>query len=64
MLGITKITPKKKNGRARKLLSPSVGDNCHLCVKFGSQGDQTGTENLFQPSKQTGLFDVIITFKS
>ena len=24
-----------------------------LCVKFGSQGDQIGTENLFQPSKQT-----------
>ena len=24
-----------------------------LCVKFGSQRDQTGTENLFQPSKQT-----------
>ena len=29
-----------------------------LCVKFGSQGDQIGTENLFQPSKQMGLFDV------
>ena len=31
-----------------------------LCDKFGSQGDQTGTENLFQPSKQTGSFDVIL----
>ena len=31
-----------------------------LCVKFGSQGDQIGTENLFQPSMQTGLFDVIL----
>ena len=31
-----------------------------LCVKFGSQGDQFGTENLFQPSKQTGSFDVIL----
>ena len=30
-----------------------------LCVRFGSQGDQIGTENLFQPSKQTGSFDVI-----
>ena len=29
------------------------------CVKFGSQGDQIGTENLFQPSMQTGSFDVI-----
>ena len=25
-----------------------------LCVKFGSQGDQIGTENLFQPSMHTG----------
>ena len=31
-----------------------------LCVKFGSQGEQIGTENLFQPSKQTGSFDVIL----
>ena len=30
------------------------------CVKFGSQEDQIGTENLFQPSKQTGSFDVIL----
>ena len=31
-----------------------------LCVKFGSQGDHIGTENLFQPSVQTGSFDVIL----
>ena len=31
-----------------------------LCDKFGSQGNQIGTENLFQPSKQTGSFDVIL----
>ena len=31
-----------------------------LFDKFGSQGDQIGTENLFQPSKQTGSFDVIL----
>ena len=31
-----------------------------LCVKFGSQGDQIGSENLFQPSMQTGSFDVIL----
>ena len=36
-------------------------DNCRLCVKFGSEGDHVGTENLqFQPSKQTGSFDVIL----
>ena len=29
-----------------------------LRVKFGSQGDEIGTENLFQPSVQTGSFDV------
>ena len=31
-----------------------------LCDKFGFQGDQIGTENLFQPSKQRGSFDVIL----
>ena len=31
-----------------------------LCVKFGSQGDQIGSENLFQPSMQMGSFDVIL----
>ena len=37
--------------------------NWHLlrpCVKFGSQGDQIDTENLFQPSVQTGSLDVIL----
>ena len=32
-----------------------------LCDKFGFQGHQIGTENLFQPSKQMGSFDVILT---
>ena len=31
-----------------------------LCVKFGSQGDQIGTENLVQRSMQTGSFVVIL----
>ena len=31
-----------------------------LCDKFGFQGDQIGSENLFQPSMQTGSFDVIL----
>ena len=31
-----------------------------LCVKFGSQWDQIGNENLFQPSMQTGSFVVIL----
>ena len=61
MSAITELAPRKKTGRGRKSLSPSVRDNCRLCVKFGSQRDQIGTENLqFQPSKQTGSFDVIL----
>ena len=61
MSAIAELTLTKKTGRGRKSLSPSVRDNCRLCVKFGSQGDQIGTENLqFQPSKQTGSFDVIL----
>ena len=59
------LTPKKKSGRGRKSLSPSVRDNCRLCgcsfkVKFGSQARHIGTENLFQPSKQKGSFGVIL----
>ena len=61
MSAIAELTLTKKTGRGKKSLSPSVRDNCRLCVKFGSQGDQIGTENLqFQPSKQTGSFDVIL----
>ena len=61
MSAIAELTLTKKTGRGRKSLSPSVRDNCRLCVKFGSQGDQIGTENLqFQPSKQAGSFDVIL----
>ena len=56
MSAIAELTPKKKTGRGRKSLSPSVRDNCRLCgcsfkVKFGSQALHIGTENLFQPSK-------------
>ena len=46
MSAIAELTPKKKIGRGRKLLSPSVRDNCHSCVKFGS---------LWQPPTQTFL---------
>ena len=58
MSAIAELTSKKKTGRGRKSLSPSVRDNCRLCVKFGSQEDHIATENLFQPSQQTGSFDV------
>ena len=40
MSTITELTLKKKTCRGRKSLSPSVGDNCCLCVKFGSQENQ------------------------
>ena len=55
-------TASSLTGGGRNSLSSSVGVNCRLCVKIGSQGDQTGTENLFQPSKQA--FDVILAFES
>ena len=47
--------------RKSKLIDnrPSWHPLC-LCFKFGSQRDQIGTENLFQPSMQTGSFDVIL----
>ena len=62
MSAIAELTPKKKTGRGRKSLSLSVRDNCQtgLCFKSGSQGDHIGTEIFFQPSKQTGSFDVIL----
>ena len=52
MSAIAELTPKKKSGRARKSLSPSVRDNRRLCgcsfkVKFGSQALHIETENLF-----------------
>ena len=55
-------TASSLTGRGRKSLSSSVGDNCRLYVKIGSQGDQIGIEDLFQPSKQA--FDVILAFES
>ena len=65
MSAIAEFTLKKKTGKGRKSLPPSVrdnqGDNYHLHVKFGSQEDHIGTKNLFQPSKQMGSFDVILT---
>ena len=60
MSSIAELTSKKKTGKGRKSLSPSVKENFHLRVKFGSKGDHTGTQNLFQLSKQTGSFDVIV----
>ena len=42
--------PKNKfDWKQAKLAPPSIRQR----VKFGSQGDQIGTDNLFQPSKQT-----------
>ena len=55
-------TASSLTGRGRKSLSSSVGDNCRLYVKIGSQGNQIWIENLFQPSKQA--FDVILAFES
>ena len=47
--------------RKSKLIDNSLSWHpFRLCVKFGFQGDQIDTENLFQPSKQTGSFDIIL----
>ena len=46
---------EKKTSRGRNSLSPSLRDNCRLCVKFGSQGDHIGTENLFQKKSKRAL---------
>jgi len=56
-------TPKKKVGRRRNALFPSVKDFSRLCgcsfkVQYGSQARQIETDNLFQPSKQEGSIDV------
>ena len=58
-------TPKKKTGRGRKTLLPSVKDYCRLCgcsfkVQYGALARQIGTENLFQPSKQKGSTGVVL----
>ena len=60
MSAIAELTPQKETGRGRRSLSPSMRVNCRLCVKFGPQGDHTGTESSFQLSKQAGSFDVIL----
>ena len=59
------LAPKKKVGRRGYVLFPSVQDFCWLCscsckVQYESQVRQTGTENLFQPSKQKGLIGVVL----
>ena len=62
---MSELTPKKKVGRRRNALFPSVQDFCRLCgcsfkVQYESQARQTGTENLFQPSKQKGSIGVVL----
>ena len=57
---------EKKVGRRRNALFPSVQDFCRLCgcsfikVQYESQARRTGTENLFQPSKQEGSIGVVL----
>ena len=61
-----KIMLEKKVGRRRNALFSSVQDFCQLCgcsfikVQYASEARQTGTENLFQPSKQEGLIGVVL----
>ena len=62
---MSELTPKKKVGRRRNALFPSVKNFCRLCgcsfkVQYGSQARQIGTENLLQPSKQKGSIGVVL----
>ena len=62
---MSELTPKKKVRRRRNALFPSVQGFCRLCgcsfkVQYESQARQTGTENLFQPSKQKGSIGVVL----
>ena len=43
---------EKKTSRGRKSLSPSVRDNCCLCVKFGSQGIIFEPRTCFSPQSR------------
>jgi len=43
---------EKKTSRGRKSLSPSVWDNCCLCVKFGSQGIIFELRTSFSPQSR------------
>ena len=59
---MSELTPKKEVGRRR---SARIQDFCGLCgcffeVQYESQARQTGTENLFQPSKQKGSIGVVL----
>ena len=53
MSSITELTQDRQRNKS---VSPSVRDNCHLCVKFSSQRDQIGTKHLFKSSKH-GSFE-------
>ena len=62
---MSELTPKEKVRRRRNALFPSVQDFCRLCgcsfkVQYECQASQTGTENLFQPSKQKGSIGVVL----
>ena len=54
MSAIAEISPKKKPAE----------DEYRFLLLWEMTVDHTGTENLFQPLKQTGSFDVILAFES
>ena len=54
MSAIAEITPKKKPAE----------DEYRRLLLWEMTVDQTGTEKLAQPLKQTGSFDVILAFES
>ena len=64
---MSELTPKKKVGEEEMLFFPWYRISVNSAVvplKFStklSQARQTGTENLFQPSKQKGSIGVVLT---
>lgn len=65
MSAVVNVTPKKKTGRGRKPLLPSVKDFCRLCgcsfkVQYGESARNISTENLFQASRKKGITGVVL----
>ena len=55
---MSELTPKRKVGEEEMLFFPRY--RISVKVQYESKAHQTGTENLFQPSKQKGSISVVL----
>ena len=55
---MSELTPKRKVGEEEMLFFPRY--RISVKVQYESKARQTGTENLFQPSKQKGSIGVVL----